>query len=61
MAALSSIKLPLKFLQIVVLLFKTQKIQAHFVLEYEIVSITIHAVNCGEDESTPECETYLSI
>ena len=62
MAALSSIKLPFKFLLtlLVVLLFKTQKIQAHFVLEYEIVSIITHAVNCGEDESTPECETYLS-
>lgn len=29
-------------------------------LEYEIVSIITHVTNCGEDESTPECETYLS-
>ena len=29
-------------------------------LEYEIVSIITHVTNCGEDESSPECETYLS-
>ena len=31
-----------------------------FVLEYETVSIITHVTNYGGDESTPECETYLS-
>lgn len=59
MAASSSIKLLLLIL--LVLLFKIQKTLVHFVLEYEIVFIVTHVTIChGGDESTPECETYLS-
>lgn len=58
MAAPSLIKLPLKLLLILIVLLL--KVQAHFVLQYEIVSISTHVTNCGKDESTPECEIYLS-
>ena len=40
--------------------FMTQKTLAHFVLEYEIISVTTHVTGCGADESTLQCETYLS-
>lgn len=35
---------------------------AEFVLEIQVFSImTDNTTDCGEDESTPDCETYLSI
>ena len=35
---------------------------AEFVLEIQVFSITTNnTTDCGADESTPDCETYLSI
>ena len=50
------------FLILLVLAFKTQKTQAHFVLKYVIISITTqaHVTNSVGDESTPQCKSYLS-
>ena len=33
---------------------------AHFVFEYEILSVITRVTNCGGDEGSPACETYLS-
>lgn len=47
---------------VALLLLITSSSLAEFVLEIQVFSImTNNTTNCGADESTPDCETYLSI
>ena len=54
-------KLIVKILLVTLALAQNQCL-ADFIFEIEVVSITTsNASDCGGDDSTPECETYLSI
>lgn len=47
---------------VALLVMTTSNSLAEFVLEIQVFSITTsNTTNCGADESTPDCETYLSI
>ena len=47
---------------LVLLLQLTKQSLAEFVFEIQVLSVTTsNRTDCGSDESTPDCETYLSV
>ena len=59
MAVPALAKIPFLLIPLALVLMENKGL-ANFVLEYEIISISTHVHNCGGDESTSECETFLS-